>query len=360
MQEGRHHPIQPRNRVKASILTPLICAAFILLAGPYTTAHAALVCYDLRSYPAAGALEQTEEGVRVTIVGGEYQETVEVESEYGADRTQTRSPIMEFNAEQGWEQVGFSDCQRSECLQQATQTCDHQTGEIGTGGATCADGPDKRYFGLSFYGGEGMDGTGGWGWYQENGERHTERPAVLDNASINTMVHDGTQLWVGTTQNLECTGQPPAEGLRAILTHPPENHPIVQPDTPYVRNETTETCGFVFHDMLLDGEDLWISSDMGVTRLSGNPDNPVRRDSTHYIPTGDPEEPMREVGCGELYRSLLSSLDNRGDVDPHPLFRPRDTLLRNLMKFRQRFMISYINQLQAGQQSRTEGAEGQP
>lgn len=311
-----------------------VALALILLLCPLHS-QAAAVCYDLWDYPATGALEPTPDGgIRVLAIGRDY------------DRENRAAPVLEYHSADGWRRAGTQKCLGDRCKRQSVSQCElpeitlseveqgFLRGGLGQSDirGVCAQGPDRRYFGIGFYAGEGVDNIGGYGYFTGEDEIKLIRRPQLLQRSINTIAFDGRRLWLGTTHYAECTGTPPAIGL--LQTR------VEDIEVSYSANRLA--CGFVFHDMLVHEGELWISSDMGLTRITDLEEGWPRM-AAHYVFTGDEDNPVRSTSCDALYTELLETLPP--EVEHSRLFNPYDSLFNNLASMRPRFLSDYIDEL---------------
>jgi hypothetical protein len=165
----------------------------------------------------------------------------------------------------------------------------------------CATGAGKRWGGISFYGGEGSGGVGGIVEEDiESGSYRYYRPLMLLDLSTSHLAYFGDNLWIGTAWYGECGTGVGVGVLSAFFDN----------DEMYADwTLGSGTCGFEVSDMVVHADALWIATELGVSKisLSGSKYDYKKFNWTNYAPTGDAEEPMREVTCEELYEELFQS-----------------------------------------------------
>ncbi|MDQ2070836.1 hypothetical protein [Natronospira bacteriovora] len=313
-------------------------------------ANSAAHCYDLHHLPAVGELSVENGLVHATIIGNGTAAGHLNELSQEAERHQMENrPTIAYDPEAGWRSIGKKDCRRQRgCKRSNVASCEFPAVSLSEtekqllppvvrleqSGGACVHEDDRTYFGLSFYHGEGVGDLGGWGWLDDSGEPTVRRTTSLLHSSVNAIAHDGQHLWLGTYHNMECIGEYPAKGLL-----------VVDLGTERVRAASVRraSCGFVFHDMLMHDGDLWISSDMGVSRVKQPAKDGLWARATHYAPTGDAENPIIEVQCDEIYRNYLKNME-REPMYPG-LYSQWYTFLEVLAEHRTTFFVRYYEEL---------------
>lgn len=202
----------------------------------------------------------------------------------------------------------------------------------------CAIVGDEVYFGLAFYGGEGMIGLGGVGrWNRATGELEVRHPERLRDVSINHLAFDGERLWIGTYYDSECSGEIPE---RRVLVY----------DWNKDRFEYGQglsnplTCGFVANGFVQTAPNvMWVASDLGLTRVdfgqmqdSSYFGDRILYGPTHWWAVETPDGPrMRKGDCRELYSELLETLP----VEPVPTYM---SVLEQFVGSLQRFESGFL------------------
>jgi hypothetical protein len=123
----------------------------------------------------------------------------------------------------------------------------------------CVEHGGYVWFGLAFYDGEGDTGVGGLGRFDPKTE-HVEirRPRVLRDWSSAALLHDGRWLWLATYAYEEY-GDHPAIG---VVRYDWASHRVVP--------EADGMCGFLVRGMVKLGDVLWLASDGGLSRRTGD------------------------------------------------------------------------------------------
>ena len=200
----------------------------------------------------------------------------------------------------------------------------------------CATGSDKRWGGISFYGGEGYGGAGGIVEQDiATGAIRYYRSNSLLNYSTSHLEYFGDHLWIGTAWYGECgTGM----GIGVLSG-------FFANDELYAdRTMGAGTCGFLVSDMLVHSDSLWIATELGLSKVSKSSDRFKKFEWTNYVPTDDPEDPMREVTCDELYAELLRSED-LASAPPNDDGYPYGVLWQRISKLRPDFAWQYVRKL---------------
>ena len=200
--------------------------------------------------------------------------------------------------------------------------------------SVCTSGPGKRWGGISFYGGEGYWGLGGI--VEEDlasGTTRIFRDHWLSDVSTSHLAYFGEHLWIGTASQGECgTGI----GVGVVFGYFANDTFYVAPD----RN----TCGFAVSDMLVHSDALWIATEMGLSKATESEERFTKFDWTHYVPTGDADNPMRETTCSELYEDVLRSPELAA-APPNDSGYPYGVLWGRISTLRPNFAWQYVRKL---------------
>jgi len=282
--------------MKERLTATLLCSLLMLwpIAG-----HSSTVCYDDSPFPSAIQLNKADNGAVVALLGGRH-----LDAEF-------RGPLVRFTADGDWKDTGRRKCADWRCEsdnEPRTPSCRDLIPPVKTANgkrrvSACARHGKHIYFGLDTYRGEANQERGAIGRYDpESGELQLRKLPQIHDKSVTALVHDGQSLWVATEHSTECSG-----GRLPGL-------PLSQYD--WKRDRWLEVrsrgCGLVTHDMLLAGENLWLATDMGITRIryddvsywgASSPDDVV-----HYTALA-PEHPIPEqTQCPILYEQMLGTL----------------------------------------------------
>ena len=202
----------------------------------------------------------------------------------------------------------------------------------------CATGAGKRWGGISFYGGEGYGGVGGIVEEDiESGAFRYYRPVKLLDLSTSHLAYFGDNLWIGSAWYGECGTGVGVGVLSAFFAN----------DEMYADwTMGAGTCGFQVSDMVVHSDALWIATELGLSKvsLSGSKFLYKKFDWTNYVPTGNAENPMREVTCDALYEELFQSeaLANAPANDDGP---PYAVLWGRISELRPGFAWKYVQKL---------------
>ncbi len=302
-------------------------------------AIAAFVCYRETLYPSVAKLENTDQGLRAYLV-----------DRFSAE-TPGKQPTLRYSEDTGWVQDTPAPCQGYECemeighekspiplptlsreeavrlrpeLKDATDVEQEVGAWTGYG--------RWLWFGIRFYEGEGTAGVGGIGRFDLKTQKiEIRRPRLLQDTSINHILHDGHALWLGTTGYYECLGLPPTLGL-------------VRYDWQTDRIETfgdkplgQGPCGFVIHGLALRKNDLWVATDLGLSKRHG-----TSGAWEHVVPNLHASPPMRPTTCASLYRDLLRNFPKT----PSPDFEGSSyqQLFGTLATFHPQFLLTEVKQ----------------
>ena len=229
-------------------------------------------------------------------------------------------PCMNPPADEKWLQANKQRLDQNPAFEQETKAC--------------ADGPGKRWGGISFYGGEGSWGVGGIVEQNEKtGATRYYRPSALAGYSTSHLAYYGDRLWIGTASYGECG---PGIGI-GVLSGEFANDQLYA-------GWAMESCGFIVSDMLVHDSSLWIATEMGLSKVSKSGDRYKPFSWTNFIPTGDDESPMREVTCDELYTELFRSTD-LASAQPNDDGHPYGVLWDRISKLRPSFAWQYVRRL---------------
>lgn len=292
-------------------------------------------------YPSVVRLEQTASGLRA-LLGRRFMKP-------GAQGFPIAKPILRYGPANGWEHEESSACGKDRdfaCLpkKQEEQTAIppitlpreeavalrpslQQAEQIEQQVYAWTRYGEFIWFGIGFYGGEGVSGVGGIGRYHPKTQQmEIRRPQALRDVSTSHLAHDGETLWLGTAGYYE---GPDGYG-----------HGLVQYDWSADRLTTFEgtdegPCGFMVNDLLLEQNYLWVATDLGLSRWDRK-----SRTWAHYVPDPERSLPMRTVTCPELYASLLKVLPR--SYQPSFDTIPYSELFQSIKHFRPRFLTSYV------------------
>jgi hypothetical protein len=209
--------------------------------------------------------------------------------------------------------------------------------------SVCEDGPGRRWGGISFYSGEGSWGVGGI--VEENmatGGTRYYRPRPLVDSSVSHLKYFGERLWIGTESFGECGEGVGVGVLSAYFAN----------DTMYA-DRPVGACGFIVSGMVVHSDALWISTEMGLSKVSKSGDRYKPFSWTNYVPTGDAKRPLREVTCDALYTELFQSA-NLASAPPNDSGHPYAVLWDRVSKLRPNFAWQYVRRIN-GLEPRTNG-----
>ena len=166
--------------------------------------------------------------------------------------------------------------------------------------SSCHNTAEYKLFGLGFYEGEDTHGYGGIAKFNPvSGKLEIARHRSLAKNSINSIIEFNGHIFAGTTGFYECHGMPPTSGLL-----------LYDWDQEKVSFARREICGGVIHDMAVWNDDLWIATDMGLSKGT-RPDDAAKANRPwaygwqNYIPAKNPDDGLIEVQCKQLYEDLL-------------------------------------------------------
>ena len=325
-------------------------ALALVLSSACPVAHAGWACSLDQAFPDVSEL-QVEDGRLVAILGSHFSRPTKTVRN-GEPTTITEHPRLSMSAGGQWEIDGYGDRPRmwyeveKACIdapsdpEAAWKSIHRETPMRNAQGdwfnqsvPSCAGDGDVLWGGITFYNAEGGWGVGGLVRQdRKSGAIEFERPPELRDESAGPLAwFDGT-LWLGVTGFGECAGPPGGTGLKRVQYYPQSDF--------YTLKDVPEACGFAIRDFQEFGGALWVATDLGLSRLTTD----GGRRWTNFMP--DLEDPglMREVGCDELYESLLHSDDlaNTAGLDLGNAF---DGFWRQLAILRPDFMRRYMRKL---------------
>ncbi len=153
---------------------------------------------------------------------------------------------------------------------------------------SCDERDGVLWFGLGFYEGEGSDGVGGVARYDPKTKQiEVRRPEWLRDKSVDRIVFDGHDLWLGAWQQYEKDED--LWGLARYDWEREELHPLAGDDAP---------CGFKVFDLLLENGRLWVATDLALSRLDLS-----TLTWAHWIPERDGT--LRSGSCRPVYERVL-------------------------------------------------------
>ena len=201
---------------------------------------------------------------------------------------------------------------------------------------SCHNTSNYSLLGLGFYDGENSFGYGGVARFdRESGKLELVRNEFFAGDSINSIIEYNGQIFVGTTGFYECYGLPPTSGL---LLYNWDKRKVS-----YVVNN--EICGGVIHDMAVWNGDLWVATDMGLSKGTAPEDathasTMWRYNWRNFVPSKNPGEGLREVACTDLYHELLLEMP----LSNQHLETSIDFLLKSIEKNYglKRFFIEFV------------------
>ncbi len=154
---------------------------------------------------------------------------------------------------------------------------------------------DDVFFGIAFYAGEGSYGVGGIGKYNPHTRLlEIRRPALLKEYSVAGLAHDGESLWIATMHHGEGFGGS-ANGLVRYNWQLDHAESFV--------GTSDGPCGFWINDLLWKGGQLWVATDLGMSRF-----DKATGSWAHFVPVNNSGKALRETSCEKLYMELLDSL----------------------------------------------------
>lgn len=281
------------------------------------TASAGSTCYDEKNMPSISNVDETKNGIKVTLRGL-----------YAKGRVRD-FPVIYWNEEQGWTTDSKDPCiscgmNRIYELQRMIPHIEPipiEEYEAEEAPSIPAYSDDHIWFGFNFYRGEGSWGTGGVGRYTPATKQlEIHHPVELKRVPVQKVAYDGENLWATTSYRYVCEGNPPALGL---VKYNWVNKTIIQ------FNSVTEgPCGLVPHDLVWKNGSLWVATDIGLSRWIKDKNQWI-----HYLPDENDYSNVNTVSCPEIYTQLLDKFSTI-DALCEETTQCRDVLLDNLKKFR--------------------------
>lgn len=288
----------------------LFTILFILI--PSVT-YAAFTCNDDTYNPVVYKLTKLDDGVEIRLSG--------IYSKSEADNPAVRlskmlnkpmpriSPALQWKINKGWKYIEHKPCNycssdhSPECpiklpnwVNQPQEEIDNypMTHIIEEKASMCVVKENIVLFGINFYKGEGYTGNGGFGRYDiSNNHMDVRHLPELADIPIYKVVWDGTNLWGATTQNYECSGNPPSIGVVKYDWFKKKLKKII--------NDENSPCGFVVNDLLIAHGYLWVATDVGVSQLH------LKNDTwTHFLPEREIPFNVTEGSCLANYKKVLS------------------------------------------------------
>lgn len=318
----------------------LAIAVFLLCISPV---WAAVLCYDDKYYPSVARLEQTQTGF-IAHLGGRYLST-----DNNVSSPHFNWPTLVYTKTGRWEKGGTVSCTDQECLGRKDQSkIDIPPVTLSYGEAVVLRPELKDYkyeieqkisawtertgmiwFGIEFYSGEGTSGVGGIGRYNPKTKKmEVRRPMLIRDSSIRPVLYDGEYLWFGTFGAYECIGSTPIHGL---VRYEWDTDRIET-----IKGKEDGPCGFIINDLLLQGDHLWVATDLGLSKLNRKS---LRWD--HYLPDPETSPPMHKTTCAKLYNTLLDTLPKEQDTNLD-FEGSYIQLFNSLAHFRPDFLRGYV------------------
>jgi|GEM_PF-3218195 len=190
----------------------------------------------------------------------------------------------------------------------------------------CSRDGETVYGGISFYDGEGVSGRGALLRLAARGEVERRRPPEVEGRSVSGLAVRNGMLWFGTTRHEECTGN--------LFGHGLVRYEWNTGTTVTYEGSDGGPLGFVVNDLLLDGDVLWVATDLGISRLQ-IATNLWR----HWAAEGSGDKViMEETSPEELYRHLLDTVPKSALMTDSY----ENQLVEALARFRPRFLQRYL------------------
>jgi hypothetical protein len=264
----------------------------VIIPAALSNALAGETCYSEEPLPSISKLDETENGIMVTL-GGFYVE-----------RKLRKSPVIYWNEEKGWmakleDNVKCISCDSKQIDELKRMIpriepipIEDQEAEEAPSIPVYYDG--HIWFGIDFYLGEGYAGTGGIGRFTPATKQlEIHRPAELKRVQIQKVVHDGEHLWAATKYVVECDGTPPALGL---LKYDWSSKTLSQ-----FKSIKDGPCGFVINDLTWKNGSLWVATDIGLSRW-------IKENNQwlHYLPDKNDPSQVSTMSCPEIYTFLFN------------------------------------------------------
>lgn len=323
----------------------------VLYLGFISNPFSATTCYTEERYPNIVDIRQGKSGLEFVVAGK------------NRDEKNNTAPVLTLIKDIAWDdrtwvKTGEVKCSSDTCYE-IKHKCEHAIPEIklslqealkirsfryipesiDQSVGACVKNGDDLYFGLSFYAGEGVSGVGGVGRYNQATKKlEVRRLPALADYSVSSIAFDGKLLWIGTANNHECSGTPPANRL---IWYDWDNN-IIQ-----TSEDMGSICGFLIHDIHFTEKSVWIATDLGLSEINRSGDDyryGWERGFRHYIPQVNAKELMKWTHCDALYTDFLNNtpLDYSNFVDGQTY----DQIFFNATKFNPGFLKRYIKSLQ--------------
>jgi len=183
----------------------------------------------------------------------------------------------------------------------------------------CVEVNGVRYFGLTFYEGEGSDGIGGIGRYDPSTKKlEVRRPQWLRDKSVGPLTTDGHTMWFGAYQQYEKNdvwwGLVRYDWDRNVLT------PLVGSDAP---------CGAHITDLHLDATTLRVTTTAGRSSLD--------------LATGRWSVPS---DCHRFYRAVIEGALKDYELDPIEQIARIDPAAARAIIFKRKLDPKHFGELQ--------------
>ena len=332
----------------------IITVSFFL---PITNGMASTICYNEDAYPNVTEIRNGESGIEFVVAGINMNH----DSDSAAVITLTNDTEWD---QRTWAVTDAVQCETYRCIKEYTK-CTEDIPEImlsvddarklrsfsyipkkiDQNISACVVDGENRYFGISFYAGEGSTGVGGIGRYNTKTEEvEVRRLPILRDSSVTHIAFDGKLLWIATAHHYECTGTPPAVGL---IRYDWEKGTIHQLGGVRFGISRSGICGFVVHDIYITDESAWIATDLGLSQTDRSDDEFEVEDNygwslgwRHYVPRIGENEVMQWTNCADLYDDLLNNLPR----DDNPTGQSSyDQLFKNLAKFNPHHLMKHFD-----------------
>lgn len=259
------------------------------------------VCYDLSYYPAVGRLKATATGFTAFLTGkypgGQiafhrtegWKVLVHPNEAVLSPHERDMAPFMAPPMDCSWEiPVRFT-------LKEFQKFFPFKPAGLTSEACGCVEEGDFVWFGICHYDGEGFGGIGGVGRYNKRTRRvEIRKPRALIPWSVAPILREGNNLWVGTLGVHECLGHPPGIGL--------VRYDWKTGETEVFSGDRPGPIGFLILDLLLDGHDLWVATDLGLSRLD------LRTlQWRHFVPDFSSSAGIVEKSPEDVYKYLFQT-----------------------------------------------------
>ena len=297
-------------------------------------------CYDESSLPAVVNLEAYKGVLRAYLGGRLY------DGEHGL------FPTLALVEGEGWRFDGVSRCKWGACgylpearhqlelcaarippIALSAREAKKLNPELPAGGklvqrvGACVEVEGVLWFGIAFEEGRGIGGVGRFDPAKKKLE--IRRPALLRDAAVTSIAHDGARLWLGTESIRGCIGTTPAEGL--------VSYDWRRDEAKSFRGTDGGPCGFLIHALSWRNGGLWAATDLGLSRWDASSGA-----WEHLVAESGPEQPaVRKVSCEALYLQLLSAASTAPGATLG-YGSARDQLVHALRAFRPAFAARHL------------------